>query len=81
MATKFSGLPDEVLAEAAGYTALCLFVNKKIAKDQVKALAESGTKLILCCSAGYDNVPIEVCKELGIRVGRVSKIDRRINIP
>ncbi len=31
----------------------------------------NGNKLVLCCSAGFDNVPIELCKEAGIRVARV----------
>ena len=27
--------------------------------------------MILCCSAGFDNIPLEQCKAAGIRVGRV----------
>ena len=59
------------MKEAAGYTAICIFVNKKINAEQVEMLKANGTKLILCCSAGFDNVPVEKCKEVGIRVGRV----------
>ncbi len=71
MATGFSGVPDEILKEAAGFQSLCIFVNKKIAPAQVEILKSNGNKLILCCSAGFDNVPLEQCKEAGIRVGRV----------
>lgn len=34
-------------------------------------LKENGNKLILCFSAGFDNVPIKELKTAGIRVGRV----------
>ena len=65
-------VPDSALRkDTVGYTAICLFVNKKIGEDQVKFLKKNGIKLILCCSAGYDNVPVEACKAAGIRVARV----------
>ena len=38
---------------------------------QVKILKENGNGLVLCCSAGFDNVPVAACKAAGIRVGRV----------
>ena len=34
-------------------------------------MKENGNKLILCCSAGFDNIPLDQCKAAGIRVGRV----------
>lgn len=71
LAEGFHGVPDEVLKEANGYTALCLFVNKKLKPEQVDILKSNGNKLILCCSAGFDNVPVDQCKEAGIRIGRV----------
>ncbi len=64
-------MPDDVLKKAAGYTAICIFVNKKIKTEQMAILKENGNKLILCCSAGFDNVPVDLCKESGIRIGRV----------
>jgi len=64
---------DEVLREAKGFTAICLFVNKKITKSQVDILKENGNKLVLHCSAGYDNSPSEELKAAGIRVARVPK--------
>ncbi len=71
VATGFHGVPDEILKQADGFTAVCIFVNKKILPDQVEILKANGNKLILCCSAGFDNVPIDLCKQAGIRVGRV----------
>jgi len=62
---------DEALKQAKGFTAICIFVNKKITKEQVHILVENGNKLILHCSAGFDNSPWEECKEHGISVYRV----------
>ena len=67
----FRGVPDEILKQANGYKAICIFVNKKIKPEQVEILKSNGNQLILCCSAGFDNIPLEQCKEAGIRVGRV----------
>ena len=50
---------------------MCIFVNKKILPSQVDILKANGNKLILCCSAGFDNIPLEQVKAAGIRVGRV----------
>ena len=65
-------VPDSALRkDTVGFTAICLFVNKKIGEDQVKILKKNDIKLILCCSAGFDNVPVDACKAAGIRVARV----------
>jgi len=56
VATGFTGVPDEVLRQAAGYKAICIFVNKKIQESQAHILKENGNQVILCCSAGFDNV-------------------------
>ena len=65
-------VPDSALRrDTVGYTAICLSVNKVICEDQVKFLKKNGIKLILCCSLGYYNVPVEACKAAGIRVARV----------
>jgi len=62
---------DEALRGAKGFTAVCLFVNKKISCEQVQILVENGNKLVLHCSAGFDNAPSELLKEAGIAVYRV----------
>ena len=71
MASGFRGTPNGVLMEAQGYKAICLFVNKKLTEEQIDILAHNGNKLILCCSAGFDNIPIKKVKSCGLRVARV----------
>jgi len=69
--SEASGVTDENLRGGAGYTAICLFVNKKISPGQVEILKENGTELILHCSAGFDNSPTEELKAAGIQAARV----------
>ena len=66
-----SGVSDDNLRGAKGFTAICIFVNKKISPEQVRILKENGTKLVLHCSAGFDNSPTSELREAGIRVARV----------
>merc|ERR1711872_415485 len=66
-----SGVTDENLRGAKGFTAICIFVNKKIAPEQVDILKENGNKLILHCSAGFDNSPTVELKAAGISAARV----------
>ena len=65
------GVPDDILKQAECFTAICIFVNKKIASEQIEILKTNGNKLILCCSAGFDNIPLEKCISAGIHVRRV----------
>ena len=64
---RFDGdsVPDDILKQAEGFIAICIFVNKKIAPEQIEILKANGNKLILCCSAGFDNIPLEcnICKK------------------
>ena len=46
-------------------------MNKKISEDQIDILVKNNNKLILCCSAGFDNIPVQKAKSAGIRVARV----------
>lgn len=73
IASGFVGVPNEVLDEAAGYKALGMCSNRRIAPSQVEIMKENGNQLILCFGAGYDNIPLEQCKEAGIQVARVPK--------
>ena len=66
-----SGVSDENLRGAEGFTAICIFVNKKISPEQVEIIKNNGTKLILHCSAGFDNSPTQELREAGVRVARV----------
>jgi len=42
-----SGVSDDNLRGARGFTAICIFVNKKIAPEQVEILQENGTRLLV----------------------------------
>ena len=64
--TGFHGVPDDVVEAAAGFRAVCIFVNKKLEKKHIESLKASGSKLILCCSAGFDNVPIDACRHVAL---------------
>jgi len=66
-----SGVTDENLRGGKGFTAVCIFVNKKISAEQVEILKENGNKIILHCSAGFDNSPTEELKAAGIQAARV----------
>jgi len=66
-----SGVTDDNLRAAKGFTAICIFVNKKISERQIDILKDNGTKLILHCSAGFDNSPTNELKEAGIQAARV----------
>jgi len=66
-----SGVTDDNLRGAKGFTAVCIFVNKKIKARQVGILKENGNKLILHCSAGFDNSPTAELKLAGISAARV----------
>jgi len=62
-------LPTAPLAK--GFDAVCVFVNDSIAADTMKALAEGGTRLVLCRSAGFNHVDLDAAREQGIAVMRV----------
>lgn len=64
-------LTSETTALAAGFKAVCAFINDQIDRHTISAIAEKGTKLIALRSAGFNNVDIKAAKELGITVVRV----------
>jgi len=66
-----SGVTDENLRGAKGFTAICIFVNKKIEARQVPILVENGNRVVLHCSAGFDNSPTAELKAAGIKALRV----------
>ena len=70
LVSEESGVTDDNLRRAKGFTAICIFVNKKILPEQVEILKENGTRLVLHCSAGFDNSPTQELREAGIRVAR-----------
>ena len=51
--------------------AVCVFVNDDLNQEVVRRLAKSGVGLIALRCAGFNNVDLQACKELGIAVVRV----------
>ncbi len=56
---------------AAGYEAVCAFVHDEIDAKVLRGLAEGGTRLVALRAAGFNNVDLEVAREVGIRIARV----------
>ncbi len=61
----------ETVSLAKGFEAVCIFVNDECGEDVVKKLYEYDINLILLRCAGFNNVDINTCNELGITVLRV----------
>ena len=56
---------------AAGFTAVCSFVNDRLDKEALSTLHARGTRLIALRSAGYNHVDLAECSRLGLTVVRV----------
>jgi D-lactate dehydrogenase len=56
---------------AKGFDAVCIFVNDNADAAAIDILAAGGVKLILCRSAGYNQVDLAAAKRHGIKVMRV----------
>lgn len=63
-------LNHETAPLAAGYDAVCIFVNDVADKETLKILKDCGVKLVVLRCAGFNNVDVKNCPE-GIRVVRV----------
>lgn len=64
-------LTRETCALAAGFPAICPFVNDVLNADVLGTLARNGTLLIALRSAGFNNVDLGAAAELGLTVTRV----------
>jgi D-lactate dehydrogenase len=64
-------LIEETVTLAAGFPAVCAFVNDRLDARVLRALKENGTELIALRSAGFNHVDLEVADELGLCVARV----------
>lgn len=62
----------QTAALAAGYDAVCLFVNDHAGPEVMARLAESGVRVIAQRSTGYNNIDLTAAAEHGISVMRVS---------
>lgn len=58
-------------ALAAGYDAVCVFVNDQLDADALATLAAGGTRLLALRSAGFNHVDLDAAARLGITVARV----------
>ena len=56
---------------AAGYDAVCGFVNSDVGGETLRTLAEQGVKLVLMRCAGFNNVDLKCAGQQGITVMRV----------
>ncbi|MCL4262024.1 MAG: 2-hydroxyacid dehydrogenase [Anaerolineae bacterium] len=56
---------------AAGYEAVCVFVNDQVNRETISQLATGGTRIIATRSAGYNQIDLQAAEEMGISVVRV----------
>lgn len=64
-------LHAETAALAAGFPAVCVFVNDVVNEATLAILKAGGTKLIVLRSAGFNNVDLAAAEALNITVARV----------
>ncbi len=64
-------LTEQTAPLAAGFAAVCAFVNDNLNAEVLKQLHENGTKLIALRSAGFNNVDMFEAHQLGLTVVRV----------
>ncbi|MEO0737696.1 MAG: 2-hydroxyacid dehydrogenase [Cyanobacteria bacterium J06649_12] len=64
-------LTPETASLASGFSAVCVFINDELGEETLRAIATTGTKLIALRCAGFNNVDLNVAKQLGITVVRV----------
>ena len=56
---------------AGGFDAICAFVSSDLSKDTLKSLHESRVHKILMRCAGFNNIDLDVARELGFIILRV----------
>ncbi|MBC3767324.1 2-hydroxyacid dehydrogenase [Neptunicella marina] len=64
-------LNEETCQLAAGYHAVCVFVNDQLNRNVIHKLAELGIKHIALRCAGFNNLDIDAARQNGISVSRV----------
>lgn len=64
-------LTPETAVLAAGYEAVCVFVNDQVNRETISKLAAGGTKIIATRSAGYNQIDLQAAEEIGIPIVRV----------
>ena len=66
-----AALRPDTVALAAGYPAICCFVDDELSAPVLTALYEGGTRLVLLRATGFNNVDLAAADRLGITVMRV----------
>ena len=61
----------ETVSLAAGFDAVCAFVNDRLDAEVIEKLASSGTRLVALRCAGYNNVDLSAARRHGLTVVRV----------
>ncbi len=64
-------LNQETVSLAAGFPAVCVFVNDTLNAPVLEHLARGGTKVVALRCAGFNNVELPTAERLGIKVVRV----------
>ena len=64
-------LTPETAVLAAGYEAVCVFVNDQVNRETIAKLAAGGTRIIATRSAGYTQIDLRAAEVIGITVVRV----------
>lgn len=64
-------LNAETASLAAGYDAVCLFVNDRADPEVIQTLAANGTRLIALRCAGFNNVDLTAARRCNLVVARV----------
>ncbi|MEO1146511.1 MAG: 2-hydroxyacid dehydrogenase [Cyanobacteria bacterium J06638_22] len=64
-------LTPQTVSLAAGYPAVCVFINDTLDKEVLQTLADKGTQVIALRSAGFNNVDLAAAANLGLKVVRV----------
>ena len=68
-----SRLTGETAGLAAGYAAVCAFVNDTLDEAALTALARGGVRVVALRCAGFNNVDLAAAARLGLRVVRVPR--------
>jgi D-lactate dehydrogenase len=64
-------LTHETVALAAGFPAVCVFINDQLDAETLQAIAKQGIRLVALRSAGFNNVDLVAAAKLGLTVLRV----------
>ena len=63
--------PETVETVTEGTDVVCVFVNDKVTREVIEALAAKGVKMIALRCAGFNGVDLQAAKEHGLLVARV----------